>query len=806
MALDSQPVEPPTVVVDVADPPPGAERAHAERTRLDPAWVLLDATNAFLACDDLPSVGRAVATAVAAMFDPDKIAVTIVEPDGSVILADTIGYSVEEVVRIRRSVASRTGFVQRVLAGEAMWSDDPRRTDLRARIAEFGAVSGFTIAIAGPAGVVGTCSATYLAERTFDEPFRHAVAGLAAQAGLTAWLIASRDDVRRAAAESMRRQRMTSAMLKVAGDLAPVTDPGAIPGILVDAIRAATSSRTASVGRRLADGSGFRIVGSSGLSPAQTARFVDTDLPGEGSLARVLAGEPAVSRPGSSATHRESGLGLAVVAPVICDDEIWGFIGLTDPDVDAVEGDLLDLVSGFATIAATAIARADAVSEIDRQRRRSDTLLELSSLLAEAPDGSQIASLVCAFVRRASEAPFAMVARRIPGGERFRITATDGLSGGQVGRITAALDRVDRPSLRDLLGGTTTSRSGEDAVGAGLGIGQAMAAPIVVDGRTEGFIAIGAPAGRPVRTADWQELLVAFGSLTATAIGRADAVAAVGAQRDLLASQVDARTRSLRTALDELVVASEAKTDFLANVSHELRTPLTAILGFIEVLATGLDGPLNEAQRRDVATIQTSSRHLLELIDDLIDIASIEAGRVSLNRAPMSPIGIVEDALATIRPLADAREIDIALVSPGSGVTGILVAVDRGRIREILLNLLSNAVKFTPSGGHVTVEVLARSAAPGCPSDGVEDPPGGIGSEPDVVISVADTGPGIDPADHERVFEKFTRIGDPTIPGTGLGLAISRELARLHGGDVTVESRAGSGSRFIVTLPGVARS
>ena len=157
MALDSQPVEPPTVVVDVGDPPPGAERAHAERTRLDPAWVLLDATNAFLACDDLPSVGRAVAAAVAAMFDPDKIAVTIVEPGGSVILADTIGYSVEEVVRIRRSVASRTGFVQRVLAGEAMWSDDPRRTDLRARIAEFGAVSGFTIAIAGPAGVVGTC-------------------------------------------------------------------------------------------------------------------------------------------------------------------------------------------------------------------------------------------------------------------------------------------------------------------------------------------------------------------------------------------------------------------------------------------------------------------------------------------------------------------------------------------------------------------------------------------------------------------------------------------------------------------------
>src|SRR6185295_4550893 len=119
-----------------------------------------------------------------------------------------------------------------------------------------------------------------------------------------------------------------------------------------------------------------------------------------------------------------------------------------------------------------------------------------------------------------------------------------------------------------------------------------------------------------VHAVEWQELLVAFASLTATAIGRADAVSALAAQRDVLASEVDARTRSLRTAHDDLVVASEAKTDFLANVSHELRTPLTSILGFAEVLATGLDGPLSEVQQRDLATIQSSSRHLLALIDD----------------------------------------------------------------------------------------------------------------------------------------------------------------------------------------------
>jgi len=467
---------------------------------------------------------------------------------------------------------------------------------------------------------------------------------------------------------------------------------------------------------------------------------------------------------------------------------VWGFIGLSDPEDSVEDGELVELVSGFASIAATAIARAEAVGEIERQRRRSDTLLELSSILAQVHDPDQIAGLVCEFIRRASGAPFAMVGRRNAGSEHFRIAATDGLTDDQVGRIAAALDRVDRPSLRDLLRGATTSRDGAAAVGTGMGIEHATGAPIVVDGRTEGFIAIGAPAGEPVRAADWQELLLAFASLTATAIGRADAIAALGAQRDLLASEVDARTRSLRTALDDLVVASEAKTDFLANVSHELRTPLTSILGFAEVLATGLDGPLSDVQQHDIGTIQTSSRHLLELIDDLIDIASIEAGRVQLNIEPVSLPELIADCLATIRPLAESREIGVSLDSAAAAADppGIRLEADRGRLREIVLNLLSNAVKFTPPGGRVTVEQAWDAAADGPPT---------------ARIVVRDTGPGIAAADLERIFEKFTRIADPAIPGTGLGLAISRELARLHGGDVTVESRPGEGSAFTVRIP-----
>ena len=646
LTLDPSPVEPPAArFIASAERPSPNDRPPvaplddvAERAR-----ILLDATNAFLACDDLDGVGAAIVTAIDAMFRPDKIAVTVAEPDGGLRLAHALGYDPAELDRIRQTLRSGQGLAWRVLGGEALWSDDPDRGEFRERIESFGAKAGFSLAIHGPAGVVGTCGAIYCEDRGFDDTFRTAARGLAAQAGLTASLIASRDDVRRSAAES------------------------------------------------------------------------------------------------------------------------------------------------------------------ERQRRRSDTLLELSSLLAGVQDAGRIADLACEFIRRASGAPFAMVGRRAAasGGERFRIAATDGLAPDQVARIAAALEHPDRPSLQALLGGFTTSRTGEAAVGAGMGIERATAAPIVVDGRTEGFLAIGAPAGAAVLPAEWQELLVAFAALTATAIGRADAVSALAAQRDLLATEVDARTRSLRAALDDLVVASEAKTDLLANVSHELRTPLTAILGFSEVLATGLDGPLNELQQRDLTTIQSSSRHLLELIDDLIDIASIEAGRVQLNIEPLDPVELIDDCIATIRPLAESGEIDVTFASSATTARMRLEA-DRGRLREIVLNLLSNAVKFTPRGGQVVVELTGSSrglgvmAGPaGADLGHAVVPP----EPPSAVIIVRDSGPGIAPEHHDRIFEKFTRVADPAVPGTGLGLAISRELARLHGGDVTVESSLGAGSAFIVRVP-----
>jgi signal transduction histidine kinase len=264
----------------------------------------------------------------------------------------------------------------------------------------------------------------------------------------------------------------------------------------------------------------------------------------------------------------------------------------------------------------------------------------------------------------------------------------------------------------------------------------------------------------------------------------AEAVADLARQRDLLAASVEERTLHLTAAVEELQRASDAKTDFLANVSHELRTPLTSILGFVEILATGMDGPLNQAQADDVATIQTSSRHLLTLIDDLIDVATIEAGQVNLSLGVVAIDELVRESVETMRPLAGEKGISLEVETIEADLRA---TADRARLREIVLNLLSNALKFTPSKGRVRVSALTEAATDGRPAT--------------IRIDVRDSGIGVSDADRDKIFEKFAQTAGPNYPGTGLGLAISRQLARLHGGDLVVESTVGIGSTFSVHVP-----
>ncbi len=255
-----------------------------------------------------------------------------------------------------------------------------------------------------------------------------------------------------------------------------------------------------------------------------------------------------------------------------------------------------------------------------------------------------------------------------------------------------------------------------------------------------------------------------------------------------LEHQVQERTRELASAMAELdektrelEAASRHKSEFLANMSHELRTPLNAISGFSQVLRKQLFGEINEKQAEYLDDILDSSRHLLSLIDDVLDLSKVEAGQIDLQVAPFS---LARRPRTWGRHRARAGDQGRC---PGLAVVGVRAstrwsATSAGSCRSIF-NLLSNAVKFTPAGGTVDV------AAARC--DG------------EVRVSVSDTGPGIAPEDQERIFEEFQQAdaGKEQSEGTGLGLALSKRLVELHGGRIWVESEPGKGSTFVFTLP-----
>jgi PAS domain S-box-containing protein len=230
----------------------------------------------------------------------------------------------------------------------------------------------------------------------------------------------------------------------------------------------------------------------------------------------------------------------------------------------------------------------------------------------------------------------------------------------------------------------------------------------------------------------------------------------------------------------ELERANRLKSEFLASMSHELRTPLHTIIGFSELLAEELEGPLNEKQQRFVQHIHTDSLHLLELINDVLDISKIEADRLELRPEAFDLTALVAESIASVRSLAEAKShiLETALDVPAA------LEADRLRIKQVLVNLLSNAIKFTPEGGRIRLEARVR--------------------EPFVVVSVSDTGVGIPAAEHESIFDKFHQVGATTKgvrEGTGLGLAITKRLVEQHGGSISVESEPQKGSTFLFTLP-----
>jgi signal transduction histidine kinase len=252
------------------------------------------------------------------------------------------------------------------------------------------------------------------------------------------------------------------------------------------------------------------------------------------------------------------------------------------------------------------------------------------------------------------------------------------------------------------------------------------------------------------------------------------------ATQSALAIQNARLFREIADKSAQLEAASRHKSEFLTNMSHELRTPLNAIIGFSEVLTERMFGELNDKQAEYLKDIHASGTHLLSLINDILDLSKIEAGRMDLERSDFDLPNAIENALILVRERANRRGITL-----GSTIDERLRVIggDERKVKQVLLNLLSNALKFTPEGGRIDVGARLH--------DHVAE------------VSVADSGIGIAPADQDAVFEEFRQVGaaDKKAEGTGLGLALSRKFIELHGGRIWVESQVGVGSTFTFTLP-----
>jgi signal transduction histidine kinase len=562
--------------------------------------------------------------------------------------------------------------------------------------------------------------------------------------------------------------------------------------VVVDAAESMFAPSQAAVVFRTATGDA-RVLASTGPRPPGAGED-EGDRRGRPLIDRALAGEELCTDDHGSeefaAYVRAYGGVSGLALPIRTSAGVGGVLMILYDTVGAIDPRIRELARGLSAQAGLAVELLSARDDLSRQTLLASSLLKVSQRLATLTDPDEVPAALVTAIHGATGASLAAVARWSEEESRVEFTAVEGLTAEEAAALRALEPVADRFGM---VQGGLAGRSAvlvppfdpEDVpiqLVESFGVTAIAGAPITVEDRVWGFLVVATRDGDPSIVETGPELLSGFATMTSTALGRTQAIAALERSRQVLESGIAARTRELTQVVDELRRASVAKTEFLSNVSHELRTPLTSILGFTDLLLHGLEGPLTDAQHEDLRTIEASGGRLLGLIDDLIDVSQIEAGKVELRIDPIALRAFLEDLAGEIRPLAERNLLTLELAfADGPAV----VYADEARLRGILANLLTNAVKFTPQGGTIRIEVGAQD-------------------EDTLRIDVVDTGIGIAPAEQERVFEKFHRTAAPDVPGTGLGLAIAREYSRLHGGDLRVESTPGVGSRFSLLLPHAA--
>jgi signal transduction histidine kinase len=476
---------------------------------------------------------------------------------------------------------------------------------------------------------------------------------------------------------------------------------------------------------------------------------------------------------------RLRGYRSVVAVPLLRQNESIGAITVTPREPGGFTEDEIALLQTFADQAVIAIENVRLLTEL--QARTQDLTRSVGQLTALGDVGRAVSStldletVLSTIVSRAiqlSETDGGSVYEYDEATEEFSLRASRDLpeayveqvrdahprkGEGAVGRVAQTREPVQIADISD----AATYESRVRNMLLQIGLRALLAVPLIAEDQLVGA-------------------LIVMRKRTGTFAAEEVALLQTFATQSALAIQNARLFREIEDKSRQLEVASQHKSEFLANMSHELRTPLNAIIGFSEVLTDRMFGELNEKQEEYLKDIYASGTHLLSLINDILDLSKIEAGRMELELTDFDLPTALDNALTLVRERAGRRAIALHLsVDERLGQ----VQGDERKIRQVVLNLLSNAIKFTPEGGRIDVGAVPKNGF--------------------VELSVSDTGVGIAPEDQEKVFEEFRQVGTAAkkVEGTGLGLTLGRKFVELHGGRIWVKSEVGLGSTFTFTIP-----
>jgi signal transduction histidine kinase len=575
----------------------------------------------------------------------------------------------------------------------------------------------------------------------------------------------------------------TSEILTAMG--ASASEPKAVLGVVVESARRLCRADAAQI--YLLEEGAFRVAAATGVSDdyrdylvrhpmvadrATLAGRVTLDRRAQ-QIADVLA-DPEYGRPD---VQRLGGFRTTLGVPMLVDDEVVGVVSLWRSEVDPFSERAMELVTTFAAQAAIAIRNVDLVralqsrtTELADKVEQLEALREVGHAVSSSLDLDQVLTTIVTHSVQLTDTDGGSLLEYDDASRAFRILATYGtspelleslkqtrisLAGTLVGRVCTEAQPRSVPDL---------TRSPLDPHLQRLhdaGWRSVLAVPMLAEGVIVGALVVRRRTAGDFST-DTAELLQTFASQSALAIVNAR-----------LFHELERRT-------GELQVASRHKSEFLASMSHELRTPLNAVIGFSEVLLQRMFGELNERQDDYLRDILGSGRHLLELLNDILDLSKVEAGRMELDPSTFSVRGALDYSLAMVRERAVLHAVTLDLdVDPGIGD----IDTDELRFKQVVLNLLSNAVKFSADGGRVSVRAVMEGT--------------------ELCVTVTDNGSGVAPEDQDRIFESFQQAGRVRgqNEGTGLGLTLCRRIVELFGGRMWLDSVVGQGSTFGFSVP-----